>query len=67
MVKGFLKMVEALFLPSLRGNQCEGIGNADVAQLVEHDLAKVGVASSNLVIRSERASFDFAKGALMFV
>ncbi len=26
---------------------------ANVAQLVEHDLAKVGVASSNLVIRSE--------------
>ena len=26
--------------------------NADVAQLVEHNLAKVGVASSNLVIRS---------------
>ena len=28
---------------------------ADVAQLVEHNLAKVGVASSNLVIRSKRA------------
>jgi hypothetical protein len=27
--------------------------NAKVAQLVEHDLAKVGVASSNLVFRSE--------------
>jgi len=26
-----------------------------VAQLVEHNLAKVGVASSNLVIRSKRA------------
>ena len=26
--------------------------NAKVAQLVEHDLAKVGVASSNLVFRS---------------
>ena len=26
---------------------------ANVAQLVEHDLAKVGVASSNLVIRSK--------------
>ncbi len=26
--------------------------NAEVAQLVEHDLAKVGVASSNLVFRS---------------
>jgi hypothetical protein len=29
--------------------------NADVAQLVEHNLAKVGVASSNLVIRSHQA------------
>ena len=27
--------------------------NAEVAQLVEHDLAKVGVASSNLVSRSK--------------
>ena len=29
------------------------IHNARVAQLVEHDLAKVGVASSNLVSRSK--------------
>jgi hypothetical protein len=29
---------------------------ADVAQLVEHHLAKVGVASSNLVVRSKGAS-----------
>ncbi len=29
--------------------------HADVAQLVEHNLAKVGVASSNLVIRSHGA------------
>ena len=28
--------------------------NAEIAQLVEHDLAKVGVASSSLVFRSER-------------
>ena len=27
--------------------------NAEVAQLVEHDLAKVGVASSSLVFRSK--------------
>ena len=27
--------------------------NAEIAQLVEHDLAKVGVASSSLVFRSE--------------
>jgi hypothetical protein len=29
--------------------------HAKVAQLVEHDLAKVGVASSNLVFRSNKA------------
>ena len=29
-----------------------GTHNAGIAQLVEHDLAKVGVASSNLVSRS---------------
>ncbi|MEN9707478.1 MAG: hypothetical protein RIS31_1044, partial [Actinomycetota bacterium] len=29
--------------------------HADVAQLVEHNLAKVGVASSNLVIRSQQS------------
>ena len=28
--------------------------NAEVAQLVEHDLAKVGVASSSLVFRSRK-------------
>ena len=28
------------------------LNNAGIAQLVEHDLAKVGVASSNLVSRS---------------
>ncbi len=31
--------------------------NADVAQLVAHNLAKVGVASSNLVVRSSVVSF----------
>ena len=29
-----------------------GIYNAEIAQLVEHNLAKVGVASSSLVFRS---------------
>ena len=29
-----------------------------MAQLVEHNLAKVGVASSNLVIRSKRSKQD---------
>ena len=32
--------------------------NAEIAQLVEHDLAKVGVASSSLVFRSKRESFE---------
>jgi hypothetical protein len=32
--------------------------NAKVAQLVEHDLAKVGVASSNLVFRSKAFKFE---------
>jgi hypothetical protein len=30
--------------------------NAEVAQLVEHDLAKVGVAGSNPVFRSDKKS-----------
>jgi hypothetical protein len=38
--------------------------NAKVAQLVEHDLAKVGVASSNLVFRSE--SFPYLEGIFLF-
>ena len=37
-----------MFLPLQSQNQ-----NAEIAQLVEHDLAKVGVASSSLVFRSE--------------
>ena len=32
--------------------------NAKVAQLVEHDLAKVGVASSNLVFRSRHFQYQ---------
>ena len=31
---------------------------AEIAQLVEHDLAKVGVASSSLVFRSKKEKFD---------
>ena len=31
-------------------------GYAEIAQLVEHNLAKVGVASSSLVFRSKRVS-----------
>ena len=34
------------------GSNPGGDANARVAQLVEHNLAKVGVASSNLVSRS---------------
>jgi hypothetical protein len=30
------------------------VDNADVAQLVEHNLAKVGVAGSNPVVRSRK-------------
>ena len=38
---------------------------AEIAQLVEHDLAKVGVASSSLVFRSPKASEK--SGAFLFV
>ena len=34
--------------------------NAEIAQLVEHNLAKVGVASSSLVFRSKRGRLDAA-------
>ena len=33
---------------------------ADIAQLVEHDLAKVGVASSSLVFRSKKRPEAFS-------
>ena len=43
----------------------ENNGYAEIAQLVEHNLAKVGVASSSLVFRSKRGhlrmTFDFEK------
>ena len=39
--------------PARGTNLHQGVkNNAEVAQLVEHDLAKVGVASSSLVFRS---------------
>ena len=38
-----LNKILCIFAPS---------NNAEIAQLVEHDLAKVGVASSSLVFRS---------------
>jgi hypothetical protein len=39
--------------------------HADVAQLVEHNLAKVGVAGSNPVVRSTplQAKFNRSKGS----
>ena len=46
-------MGKVLFV--LPGNRWE---QADVAQLVERNLAKVEVASSSLVVRSERVSAD---------
>jgi hypothetical protein len=41
------------------------VDNADVAQLVEHNLAKVGVAGSNPVVRSQEIAGQapFSKGA----
>ena len=44
----------ALYLHSQSGNAgCNVLANAEIAQLVEHNLAKVGVASSSLVFRSK--------------
>ena len=37
-------------------NEKNGSPNAEIAQLVEHNLAKVGVASSSLVFRSKKVS-----------
>ena len=39
------------------------INLAEIAQLVEHDLAKVGVASSSLVFRSRYSETFFAQVA----
>ncbi len=41
------------------------IAIAKIAQLVEHNLAKVGVASSNLVFRSFQASEEFSEAFFM--
>ena len=38
---------------------------AGIAQLVEHNLAKVGVASSNLVSRSKSKSLGLTRGFLL--
>ena len=39
-------------MPSAAENRSFEKRNAEIAQLVEHNLAKVGVASSSLVFRS---------------
>ncbi len=41
-------------------NEKNGSPNAEIAQLVEHNLAKVGVASSSLVFRSKRSAYKLA-------
>ena len=44
---------KALPLHPQSGKQVPKAKNAEIAQLVEHNLAKVGVASSSLVFRSQ--------------
>ena len=39
-------------------NENNAFENAEIAQLVEHNLAKVGVASSSLVFRSKKKSAE---------
>ena len=54
------RKIFALSLHSQSGKRLHfrsGIYNAEIAQLVEHNLAKVGVASSSLVFRSKSKSF----------
>ena len=50
----FLKEKVFIFAPAFGKRRTTGAGakQAGIAQLVEHDLAKVGVASSSLVSRS---------------
>ena len=46
-----------IFAHAIEGNlSCNVQKNAEIAQLVEHNLAKVGVASSSLVFRSKSDS-----------
>ena len=47
---GSLKNIRTFAIPNGK--------NAEIAQLVEHNLAKVGVASSSLVFRSKSKSFE---------
>ena len=46
------------FDPSIAHGRISGSGHADVAQLVEHHLAKVRVAGSNPVVRSGSGASD---------
>ena len=58
---GGLKIIRTFAIP----NEKNGITNAEIAQLVEHNLAKVRVASSSLVFRSKtghlRMTLNFEK------
>ena len=46
------------FLNKSKSSNLLIINPAEIAQLVEHNLAKVGVASSSLVFRSQKAVSD---------
>jgi hypothetical protein len=56
--KIFVVGLQALFLPSFKTGIVL-IQSAEVAHLVEHDLAKVGVAGSSPVFRSKPDSVGF--------
>ena len=52
MMKIFQKNLESRNICVTLQSRMTNTGNAEIAQLVEHNLAKVGVASSSLVFRS---------------
>ena len=57
--------------PSLHFLTGSSVSLAEIAQLVEHNLAKVGVASSSLVFRSDsstckRVLFFYPPGSTLF-
>ena len=60
-----------IFAPAIRKVVEKLISTAEIAQLVEHNLAKVGVASSSLVFRSkwkrqlQAVFFHFALSEMM--
>jgi hypothetical protein len=55
MIKNFEVIITFLSLQSQNKKLFIKILFAEVAQLVEHNLAKVGVAGSNLVFRSKKS------------